>query len=84
MTDILAECRNIALAAKLNRAEAEKLAMAAIENAGDVPADQQLAVAISTVTSYVNGDTRGADLDYLLGYCAKRSRAAAKLIRNAS
>lgn len=81
MADLMAECRKIGFAAKLNASEVETLAMAAVENAGDVAEHDQLAVSLSTMTSYINGDTRGSDLDYLLGYCRPRSRAAAKLIK---
>ena len=83
MTDLMTVCRSIGLAAKLNAREVETLAMAAIENAGDVAESEQLVCAVSTMQSYVNGDTRGTDLDYMLEYCKPRSRAAAKLIRTA-
>ncbi len=79
--NLMDECRKIGLAAKLNDKEAETLAASAVENASDVAAHDQLSVARSTMQSYVNGDTRGADLEYLLEYCRPRSRAAAKLIR---
>lgn len=78
--DIMAECRKIGLAAKLNEREVETLAMAAVENVSDVAEGEQLAVARSTMQSYVNGDTRGADLAWMLEYCKPRSRAAARLI----
>ncbi len=81
MNDLMGECRKIGLAAKLNAREVETLAAAAVENCIDVAEHEQLSVACSTMESYVNGDTRGADLDYLLEYCSPRSRAASKLIK---
>lgn len=81
--DLMAACRKIGQAAKLNDKEVETLAASAVENASDADGDQ-LSVARSTMQSYVNGDTHGRDLEYLLEYCRPRSRAAAKLIQQSA
>jgi hypothetical protein len=79
--DLMAECRKIGRAAMLNGKEVETLAASAVENASDVAGADQLSVARATMQSYVNGDTHGRDLEYLLEYCRPRSRAAAELIK---
>lgn len=78
--DIMEVCRKIGYAANLNEREVNTLADASVENASDVPEGERLSVARSAMQSYVNGDTRGSDLAWLLEYCKPRSRAAAKLI----
>lgn len=77
---IMEACRKIGYAAKFNKREVNTLADAAVENAADVAEQDRMAVACSTMESYVNGDTPGSDLGWLLEYCRPRSRAAAKLI----
>lgn len=79
--DIMEACRKIGFAAKFNEREVNTLADTAVENASDVAECARMAVACSAMESFVNGDTRGRDLDYLLEYCRPRSRAAAKLIK---
>lgn len=79
---LMDECRKIGFAAKLNAKEVETLAASAVDNASDVASHLHMSVARATMQSYVNGDTRGSDLAYLLEYCRPRSRAAAKLIRS--
>ena len=80
----ISELSAIAVKAGLNAYEADILAHAAAENAGDVPSDQQEACARSTLESYINGDTRGRDLEALIIHDGHRmSRKWRQLTKNA-
>lgn len=65
MIDV-SDLQKIATDCGLSAYEASVLAMAALENAGDVPEDGRDACARATLESYINGDTRGRDLEAMI------------------